>query len=111
MFREGNLVVHNKKLKRVTWVSREKSSIEVKCLKTGNYSDFCRDRFHLVKHARIMRVAKPIPTLLLLLSVIIAGFISVYSTTDSISLGLLTALVIFYTGITKRWYFYQSYSY
>lgn len=111
MFREGNLVVHNKKLKRVNWVSREKSSIEVKCLKTGNYADFYRDRFNLVKHARITRVTKPIPTLLLLLSVIIAGFISTYSITDSVSLGLLTALTIFYIGITKRWFFYQSYSY
>ena len=111
MFQEGNLVVHNKKLKRVNWVSGRKDSIEVKCLKTGNYNDFYKDRFHLIKHARITRVTKPIPTLLLLLSVIIAGFISAYSTTDSISLGLLTALVIFYTGITKRWFFYQSYSY
>lgn len=111
MFREGNLVVHNKKLKRVTWASRGKGLIKVKCLKTGNYADFCRGEFNLVKHARIMRVIKPIPTLLLLLSVIIAGFISAYSTTDSISLGLLTALGILYTGITKRWFFYQSYSY
>ena len=111
MFREGNLVVHNKKLKRVNWVSHEKSSIEVKCLKTGNYNDFHKDRFYLVKHVRIMRVTKPIPTLLLLLSVIIAGFISTYSITDSVSLGLLTVLAIFYTGITKRWFFYQSYSY
>ena len=111
MFREGNLVVHNKRLKRVSWVSDSKKSIEIRCLKTGNYADFYRDEYHLVKHARTLRVPKVIPTLLLLLLAIILVFTYIYLSTNSISLSLLGALIIFYLGVTRRWFIYQSYSY